>query len=46
MISLVCVLVEATLTPIQGILGFFLSFFGVDSPTFVSDILSFLGCFS
>lgn len=46
MISFFCVLIESTLTPIQGFLGFFLNIFGIDSPTFVSDILGFLGCFA
>ena len=44
MIGIVCVLIEATLTPIQGFLNFFLNIFGIDGATFVSDILGFVGC--
>lgn len=44
MASIVCVLIEATLTPIQGFLGFILNLFGAESPSFVSDILNFVGC--
>ncbi|HPF38412.1 MAG TPA: hypothetical protein P5081_19185 [Phycisphaerae bacterium] len=44
MIGIVCVLVESTLTPLQGFLNFFLNLFGLDGVSFVSDILGFLGC--
>lgn len=41
---ILCVLINATLTPLQGFLGFIFNIIGLDAPNFVGDILGFFGC--
>lgn len=42
--GILCVLIEATLTPIQGFLNFFLNIFGIENASFVNDILGLFNC--